>query len=566
VTPIERLEVPTRVQPLLAARIDRLPEREKQVLQTAAVIGQEFAAPVLEQVAELPKNDLDEALRVLKASEFIYEESLFPVAEYAFKHPLTQAVALDSQLRERRRRVHKAVAKTIEALDADRLDERAALLAHHWEEAGQSLTAARWHRRAAEWTGKNDIAEASRHWHRVLELARESSESDEAAQLGAAACHEILLTGFRLGVSTEEQASLFEEGKRLAKAAGDVDAQGILEVAFSIVESTSGNMAGCIEHALEGERLLLQSKTEEFRVLASWTLVYPRMMLGELEESRNLAVQLEEATRGRPDWGFELLDLCAQAWSVWFVSVTEVYMGDLVTARQRAERGIELARQHGDSETEGWALSWLAELSLVAGDAELSLGPCRRSIEIGEKMGSSLSQVTAYTRLGGSLTLAGQYDEAIEVLEHALRLGRERRTGLNEEVRCVHHLAEAVMHAGDLERARTLADEAVELGRRMGLRIDTVLALRVLGRVLLKQQGTRAAAAIETALDEADQLIEATGARNLGPLILLERAELARAEGDAAAGERYLRVARALFEEMSAPVRVAEIDALLTRS
>ena len=51
-TPVERLEVPTRVQPLLAARIDRLPEREKQVLQTAAVIGQEFAEPVLERVAE----------------------------------------------------------------------------------------------------------------------------------------------------------------------------------------------------------------------------------------------------------------------------------------------------------------------------------------------------------------------------------------------------------------------------------------------------------------------------------------------------------------------------------
>ena len=118
------------------------------------------------------------------------------------------------------------------------------------------------------------------------------------------------------------------------------------------------------------------------------------------------------------------------------------------------------------------------------------------------------------------------------------------------------------MHRGDLERARALADEAVELGRREGQRIDTVFALRVLGQVLLRQEGTRAADAIEAALDEADQLVGDTGARNLGPLILLERAELARAGGDAAERERHLRAARGLFEEMSAPVRVAEIDAL----
>src|SRR5204862_3824251 len=107
---------------LLAARIDRLHEREKRVLQTAAVIGVEFPEPILAAVAELPKSELDEALRVLKAGEFIFEQALYPVAEYAFEHPLTQQVALESQLRERRRSMHRAVARTIEALHADKLD------------------------------------------------------------------------------------------------------------------------------------------------------------------------------------------------------------------------------------------------------------------------------------------------------------------------------------------------------------------------------------------------------------------------------------------------------------
>ncbi|GAG31902.1 unnamed protein product, partial [marine sediment metagenome] len=110
VTPVAEVVVPTSVHTVLSARIDRLSEREKQLLQKAAVIGKEFSQPILEEVAELPSVELAGALAALSAAELIREEALYPVAEYAFKHPLTQEVALGSQLRERRRRTHAAVA------------------------------------------------------------------------------------------------------------------------------------------------------------------------------------------------------------------------------------------------------------------------------------------------------------------------------------------------------------------------------------------------------------------------------------------------------------------------
>jgi class 3 adenylate cyclase len=153
VTPIERLEVPATVQAVLAARIDRLPAREKRLLQVASVIGKDFPEPLLAAVAELPADELKAALAALRRGEFIHEQARYPVAEYAFKHPLTQEVALGSQLRERRRQVHAAVARATLQHDPEHRDERAALLAHHWEEAGEALSAARWHRRAAEWVG-----------------------------------------------------------------------------------------------------------------------------------------------------------------------------------------------------------------------------------------------------------------------------------------------------------------------------------------------------------------------------------------------------------------------------
>ncbi len=129
---------------VLAARIDRLGEREKQVLQAASVIGPEFPEPILSTVLGWPEGDLSEALQALRDAEFLYEQSLYPVTEYAFKHPLTQEVALGSQLRDRRARTHAAVARALAAAHPDRLDEHVALLAQHYEAADQALEAARW--------------------------------------------------------------------------------------------------------------------------------------------------------------------------------------------------------------------------------------------------------------------------------------------------------------------------------------------------------------------------------------------------------------------------------------
>jgi adenylate cyclase len=83
VKPIERLEVPSTVQAVLAARIDRLGEREKLVLQSAAVIGRDFSEPILSRVIEeigpptFSQTSLGAALHVLEDAEFILEQSLW---------------------------------------------------------------------------------------------------------------------------------------------------------------------------------------------------------------------------------------------------------------------------------------------------------------------------------------------------------------------------------------------------------------------------------------------------------------------------------------------------------
>src|SRR5262245_51305956 len=191
VCPLADLKVPATVQAVLAARIDRLAVRERGLLQTAALIGKEFPRSILERVADLAPAELSGALAGLERAEFIFERSLYPEAEYAFRHPLTQEVALHSQLSDRRARLHAAIARAIEALRPDRLDEEAGVLAHHWEEAGDALEAARWHRRAALRTEETDPSESLRRWQKVRELLTEAAVSQETMSLRMQACRWI---------------------------------------------------------------------------------------------------------------------------------------------------------------------------------------------------------------------------------------------------------------------------------------------------------------------------------------------------------------------------------------
>ena len=127
--------------------------------------------------------DLASGLSTLRSADLIYEVALYPDAQYEFKHPLTQEVAYDSQLSETRKRIHAAAARALEELHADKLDERAALLAHHWEEAGDPREAARWHSRAAWWVSRGDPVGAVRHWQSVRDLGTPLAADGEIARL-----------------------------------------------------------------------------------------------------------------------------------------------------------------------------------------------------------------------------------------------------------------------------------------------------------------------------------------------------------------------------------------------
>ena len=137
-------ELPVSVQGIIAARLDALPEDEKELIQDAAVVGKVFWLGALTQMAGHDRGAAERGLHALERKEFLRRKRSSSVAgesEYSFGHLLVRDVAYGQIPRARRADKHRLVAEWIEALG--RPDDQAELVVHHYLAALELTRAAR---------------------------------------------------------------------------------------------------------------------------------------------------------------------------------------------------------------------------------------------------------------------------------------------------------------------------------------------------------------------------------------------------------------------------------------
>ena len=167
---VSSVQVPDTIQGIIAARMDRLEESLKRIMQVAAVIGREFAFRILETITEM-KEELKSGLVNLQGLEFIYEKSLFPDLEYIFRHALVQEVAYNSLLINRRKEIHEKIGRAIESLYPQRLEEFCEMLAYHYSKSGNLAKAYEYLKESAKKAVRNDaLFEAVRFYKEAMEV------------------------------------------------------------------------------------------------------------------------------------------------------------------------------------------------------------------------------------------------------------------------------------------------------------------------------------------------------------------------------------------------------------
>jgi adenylate cyclase len=523
---LEEVVLPATVQATLAARIDRLGEREKKLLQIASVIGFELSEPLLRAVCGLADGELGEALEALVSAELLAERSGESGVEYLFRHPLTHEVAYRSQLTARRRRVHREVALAIEQLHPERLDELAALVAQHWEVAGEPLAAARFTARAATWVGLNDVSQALGHWRKVGELVEALPESAETTALALGAHVRQLDYGWRLGITEEEATAHYEAARELAERSGDRLNLLLIVATYANVRGTAGHSEECGELGEEVNRLSFEIGDPALRIASQGAPIFSRLVLGRLDDALALADEGIALGAQDPTLGAGIAVACPYAWCLMLRGVILCFLGQLEESASEFDRTMRVAREQGDLEVQGWTHTFYVWLARYTGQIETVLAHANQGYEIAERIGSSFSRIRSLQYLGFARLMLGETGDAIAAFERSIELAREARTGLEFEALRVAGLSEALLNAGDYPRALVMAQESVALALQRGNAAILPMSYRVLAEALLASEDRGNVAAAQHALDDATAAIETTGARAELPFIERTRAKL----------------------------------------
>ena len=560
------IAIPATVQAVLAARIDRLAEPEKDLLQCAAVIGKRFSAPLLRLVTgavgrpAVSDAELASSLEALQRAGFVFSESLYPVVEMAFAHPLTQEVAYDSQLGERRMHVHAAVARAIAALHPDKLEERAALLAHHWERAGAAWEAALWSRRAASWASGSDARESLRHLHRVLALLQKVEESPPAIALALETCTAILRVSPFVDLSVGEAERILARGRELAARGGDRRALAELISTYGYFQMMRGRVVEARRYNEEATRVAQGVEDEALDLSLTLDEAQSSLWAGRLREALRAAeLALQYFRRGRPLQRGINVGLGGEPFANALRGLCLAFMGRCREAAQLLDETVEAAREEG-REALCVAHAFRAMVGLVSEDGTAAGAHGRAAAGLAAQMDNPFLSAVARMNVGMADLLDGRLAEAGRVLEELLEEPGDSASALLFRGIVLSGLAYADLGRDDGARALARAEEALRVDREHGQRLMECFSQIVLARVALSVAGIEARSRLEGAIERVCELIEETGASSFTPRVHELRAELAAALGDGAEQRRQLDEAHHLYAACGMDAAAAAVE------
>jgi len=524
--PVDEIALPDTVQAVLASRIDRLSPRDKDVLQAAAVVGRDVPVELLRAVVGLPGPELTASLERLAAAELLGPAE--HPGQHAFRHPLAQEVAYRAQLLDRRRRTHAGVARALLAIHGSEAPTHAALLAHHFDEAGEPLEAARWHERAGRRVARSDPADGARHCRRVAKLLAVLPESRETLTLELTSRIALLEIGRLAGIEERESQELFEEAGAVAERLGDPRGHAFLLTSYGRLCGLAGDVAQYLTCAERAARLAEASDDGTLAFEMRAVLAHALLAAGRLGSARAIAeralAELAQLPMLREALGRSTAPTLCRIW--W--ALASAYLGNTADAQAALEALLGDEKKEGLEDLYG-THGFLCEVLRLRGDLAGALAHGRRALELAEERGSLFARVEAAAFLGAAALAAGDVAAATITLAPALALARTRRTALWYEPRILATLAEARLATGDRAGARALLAEAREpIDRGRGWRLSACDVELAWVR-LLASEPVPDRAAVERALASVDTLAAELGAEPYRRTAELERARLGQA-------------------------------------
>ncbi len=549
------VDVPPTINALLAARIERLGDDERSVVERASVVGQQFFRGAVSTLSTPPvAAQIDAHLETLRRKEVVEPEGTYWIDEpvFRFHHGLIRDAAYRRLLKEARAELHERVADWLALKAGDLVGEHEEVIGFHLEQAhqyrrdlGGAEAAAALGERAAAHLGaaarrsldRDDLRSAAAlmgravaclpadHARRaellvdrceaLLGLGEVTVGAEALAELQAAAEASPRLAAWAEAFAAQ-LASFSEPGElpawvgRAAAAAdrfeelGDPVGTAKAAAVHASILARLGHMAACetaLDRALAaareaGDRRRANGVLAGAPVAALWG---PSPVTRAAGRCLDVVRVLRITTDSPP---VEAVALRAQG-------VLEAFRGRFDAARRLVTSSArtleELGLRHGMLQTQ--LFTGLVELA--ADDPEAAEAPLREAYDGFRTLGVGVDAAQAGALLARACLAQGRDDEALELTQESERLGgHDLKTAI--AWRAVR--AEALARRGEGDEALRLARDAVAIAAETDALVDHADARLALATVLAAGGDTEEAT---TEARRAAELYEAKGATAL---------------------------------------------------
>jgi class 3 adenylate cyclase/tetratricopeptide (TPR) repeat protein len=561
VKPIERIQLPATIHAVVAPRIDRLPAEAKRLLQAAAVIGKDVPLVLLQAIADMSEDEVRRNLTILQAGDFLHELRLFPSMEYTFRHTLTQEVAYDTVLRERRRALHARVMEALAQAHAERPGEQVESLAHHalrgevWHKAVTYLRQAG-AKAAARGVNREAVGFLEQGLAALAHLPDTAERAEQAIDLRLDLRPPLLQMG-----QLERVLALSQEAEVMAQKLGDE--QRLARVYTYLVNYyyLKGEPDLAIEYGERCRRIGETAQDRSVLALARGYLGYCYHAQGRFRDAQRVLRENLEALGAEPADRVTLQNRISLVTSAAWLAFTSADLGDFDAASDYLDQATRTAKATGHPFPEAIAQTLAGLVHMRRGQLAEALPLLEQSVEACREKGLDVWRPIPSSLLGLTRVRLGQVEAGLALLEEGV--SRTEALGVRAYLPLwTAQLGEGLLAAGQLERARTVLQRALDLALLHKERGHHARGLKLLGDALAAASPADPDAA-EARYREAQALADELSMRPLAAQTLLGLGQLYQRTGRPAQAADRLADALLLLHDMGMRLWLAStLDAL----
>ena len=432
---ISEADISSTIQGVITARVDRLEQESKKILQEASVIGRSFYYEILKRTTAL-KDSIDENLSGLEHLDLIKTKSIQPDLEYIFKHALTQEVVYNGLLKKERREIHERIAIVMEQLFQDRLPEFYETLAFHFAR-GLSLNKA-----------SNYLMKSGK-----KSLARYSIEES----------HQYYKEAFNL---LADKPNLWEDDKELL-----ID----ILIKWAYVFYYQGDFKSFVDLYRQNEHI---AKSLSDKTKRGFFLAWFGMALWERENFKKSESNLRKALEIGKTAGDQMLIGYASCW----LSLTCSDLGLLDEALSLATKAHEIAKLlDSDHYLFFKSLNAKSEAYYYMGYFTENQEIGKLLLDYGNKHSNIRCLVLGYFSMAFSYSVAGNFSLAIESCKQAVKVAEDPFYSMFPKPL----MAFNYLQMGEFKEAEKIGNEVLSFSKKYGCEFQGTLSSAILDLVMI---------------------------------------------------------------------------------